>query len=980
MSVQELIDRCKLTQNKTLELGNLGLSEIPEAVFDCTWLEELVLSEEYWDEDFQDGTYSFNGNQDNPNIINYLNPKIEKLKNLRKLILNGSWGTRWAINDVSSIGKLTSLRYLDLSHNIIQDINPLKNLKNLEILKLTSNRIKDIRGISTLLSLKNLHLNFNFIEKADFLCDLKELIILNLNSNKVKRIHLFDKLKSLRYLFISGNQISNIDVLKNLPMLIELGLNKNNIKDISCLQNNNKLKILHLEENPIFKKIPVEIRKFDNAKAIVQWAREYYNPNAKLIALNQAKVLLLGNTNVGKSFLLHYLETRKIPKKLGTTQGLKYKSFEKFGLKLNVYDFGGQEYFHGTHQLFFGEDALHLVLWSKENQLRKGQEDRCFELAYWLRCIEQLSKGKQSHKSIETILIENKIDRKQANNEIFFEPNLLDFPQLENEFSELNLNHTAVSLTYEKRLEGMLELIEERLQTLPAAKVNWTQTYQNVIDVITKYKVKGVKVLKINEIVVKDMKSEDIQTMIPVFHNLGILLFYPDVESVKNLVFINPQAFLDVLYKEILNDNCKKNSGKLTKNDFNKPNELNLTAEQILDLLRYFYVVFEVKQGKNEFFAPQYLPDKSHSLLDFFIEYNFQKATLRLESDSYLLNLVMLQIFTEFGKTVMGNRSDDYRDYLFWRDGIVIEKDKQLLYIQYHREEQYIDLYANKNFKNFELQKKIIDWVLNNIGEEKNWKQVTGDDWQIYKSHSITWENNPYLKISASTDGGNFAKWVDIQQTKVARFSSNGKEFNLADFKPYINKKKQMKKIFISYSKQDEKMANDFIKHLAALTHNKLVETWYCTELKAGEEWEDTIQSKLNEADIVCFMISPNFMETPYIHKYEVKNALKRYDVDKNKIKIVPILLDFCNWSNIYEIEQADGNKKEYRLTDFTGLPFTMKPIKDFQNPNKAWLIVEDALRVIITEDLNIEVNSDDFVRKLSPQIRKIYEEITGNV
>lgn len=1023
---QRLILECKALQTPILDLGNCGLTEIPEEVCDCVWLEKLIISNRYYD--VYRGISVESKNEGEKNIISEIPLHIEKLSQLKVLFLSNYSGEERGemtditpleglvnlqelhlennhIKNIDSLSKLKNLKVLSLHNNVInnidalgqlynletlylginqiQSIESLSQLINLQLLFLFDNQIQSIKSLQPLINLKVLHLSNNHLQSVEYLQSLINLEVLHIGNNQIQSIESLRPLINLNTLILESNQIQSTESLSSLINLEKLDIENNLIENIESLVPLINLKSLNISNNPIIDKIPDEVINTFNTMIILQWAREYYQEGAKFIALKQAKILLLGNTNVGKSFLLHYLESGVIPRNLESTKGLQYSSFEKFGLKLNIYDFGGQEYFHGTHQLFFGEGALHLVLWTEDRQPREGQEDRCFELTYWLRCIEQLSKDKQKSKSksIETILIENKIDRGEGE-DLKFEPTLLDFTEFVSEFSELNLNHTAISLTQKQRLAGMLELIEERLKTLSANNENWTQTYQNVIDVISKQKDDGVTVLKINEIVLKDMKSEDIQIMIPIFHNLGILLFYPAVTSVKDLVFINPQAFLDVLYKEILNDDCRKNSGKLTKNDFNKPNELNLTAEQILDLLRYFHVVFEVKQGKNEFFAPQYLPDKSHSLLDFFIEYNFQKATLRLESDSYLLNLVMLQIFTEFGKTVMGNRSDDYRDYLFWRDGIVIEKDKQLLYIQYHREEQYIDLYADKNFKNFELQKEIVDWVLNHTGEEKDWKQLIGDDWEIYKSksHSITWENNPYFKISASTDGESFAKWADIQQTKVARFSSNGKEFNLADFKPYLKEKNQMKKIFISYSKQDEKMVNDFIKHLSTLTHNKLVETWYCTELKAGEEWEDTIQSKLNEADIVCFMISPNFMETPYIHKYEVKNALKRYDADKSKIKIVPILLDFCNWSNIYEIEQTDGKKKDYKLTDFTGLPFTMKPIRDFQNPNEGWLIVEDALSTIIRDDLIGVIDSADLVRKMPIQVRKIYERITGDV
>jgi hypothetical protein len=57
-------------------------------------------------------------------------------------------------------------------------------------------------------------------------------------------------------------------------------------------------------------------------------------------------------------------------------------------------------------------------------------------------------------------------------------------------------------------------------------------------------------------------------------------------------------------------------------------------------------------------------------------------------------------------------------------------------------------------------------------------------------------------------------------------------------------------------------------------------------------------------------------------------------------------------------------------------LSFKAEPVRNFSNQNKAWFTIEDALRVMITDNLTSEINSDDLIRKLLPQIRKIYEEI----
>lgn len=89
-----------------------------------------------------------------------------------------------------------------------------------------------------------------------------------------------------------------------------------------------------------------------------------------------------------------------------------------------------------------------------------------------------------------------------------------------------------------------------------------------------------------------------------------------------------------------------------------------------------------------------------------------------------------------------------------------------------------------------------------------------------------------------------------------------------------------MKKLFISYSKQDIRLVNKFIEHLSALQRDGKVSHWYCSELEAGSNWNDEIQKHFDDSDIVCFMISPNFMKTDYIHEHEIKKAFERKKAD----------------------------------------------------------------------------------------------------
>mgnify|MGYP000650004483 CR=1 FL=1 len=65
--------------------------------------------------------------------------------------------------DVSAISSLTSLTYLDVSHNRITSLNPLSSMRSLKTLRCNNNNLVDMEVMSRLLSLEELWLNNNQI-------------------------------------------------------------------------------------------------------------------------------------------------------------------------------------------------------------------------------------------------------------------------------------------------------------------------------------------------------------------------------------------------------------------------------------------------------------------------------------------------------------------------------------------------------------------------------------------------------------------------------------------------------------------------------------------------------------------------------------------------------------------------------------------------------------------------------------------------
>ncbi len=86
---------------------------------------------------------------------------------------------------------------------------------------------------------------------------------------------------------------------------------------------------------------------------------------------------------------------------------------------------------------------------------------------------------------------------------------------------------------------------------------------------------------------------------------------------------------------------------------------------------------------------------------------------------------------------------------------------------------------------------------------------------------------------------------------------------------------KTIPKAFISYSHIDASFHEEFRKHLKPMEANQEIEIWSDAELLLGDELAPAIIRKLNEADVVIFLISVDFFNSKFIMNEEVKRTLE---------------------------------------------------------------------------------------------------------
>ena len=245
----QLIKENKLTKNVILDLGNCGLNELPQELFECVWLEDLRLSANYYD--FAKEIRVQSNNKQGENKISSIAPEISKLSKLKHLRAGGNVYQQWNLQETKTLENLLQLQTLELKFSNISDISFLDKLSNLQFLDLSGNNISDFNSLVKLTELKFLGINSNNISDIGFLENSNSLQSLNLSSNAISNVESLKKLTKLHSLILNSNKISDITNLSELTMLKSLDLGSNEISDIANLSELTMLKSLDLGSNQI---------------------------------------------------------------------------------------------------------------------------------------------------------------------------------------------------------------------------------------------------------------------------------------------------------------------------------------------------------------------------------------------------------------------------------------------------------------------------------------------------------------------------------------------------------------------------------------------------------------------------------------------------------------------------------------------------------------------------------------------------------
>jgi hypothetical protein len=373
------------------------------------------------------------------------------------------------------IGSLRHLTELLLDANDLVHLPPeVGALRRLRALSVSENQLTELPpALADLVMLRQLWLDGNrFAEIPDFIGDLDELVVLAVGGNQLRSLPpSIGRLNRLAQLSLDGNELIDLPAEIAGLEIVELGLDRNALEAVPAVVFRlSRLRMLQLAGNRLTE-LPPDIGKLAELEVLdltgnrltrlpAEAARLSRNVTLRLAgnpwdeplptmvagsldrlfaylrslehaeAQYEAKLILVGEGAVGKTSLVAALRGEAFIDGRETTHGIERRVLELphpelpgTELTLNAWDFGGQEVYRITHQFFFTERALYLMVWAP----RQGQEQN--EVAGWLRRIQLRVSD------VKILIVATHCDERNPE---------LDYPSLQSRFGDVLVGHVAV--------------------------------------------------------------------------------------------------------------------------------------------------------------------------------------------------------------------------------------------------------------------------------------------------------------------------------------------------------------------------------------------------------------------------------------------------------------------------------------------------------------------------------------------------------
>lgn len=689
-TVAELLEQTQQREFTFVSLSRHGLCEVPEKVFTLTKLRSIDLSqnqlrkvpERLW-------------TLPQLNTVNVVGNPIDSLPNLPGLIIdiptylqffqtidpkNVTVVTdrRVSDEDVATFLQLPSaLKLLNITigepliglgdkrlastHPIRTVIDCLQSFEELQSLTLSGFRLYELpETIRNLSKLKTLQADgLRLTRLPDWIGELNLENFTAIDNDISSLPNSFQNLKRLQALDLSWNPLGHIpDLVYNLTSLRELILQYCSIKEIPAeilrLEN---LRILQIHTSRI-ESPPTEI-----ASKGLRAIRDYWRQRADtgVDYLCEAKLIILGEAGAGKTSLAKKIENPdyELRPREQSTEGIDVISYQfptairtrgegdervvTRDFQVNIWDFGGQEIYHATHQFFLTKRSVYVLVCDDR------KEDTDF--SYWLQAVEMLSGGSP------LLIVQNeKQDRTRD----------INLSSLRAQFANLR-GALPINLDTNRGLDEVIKSIKKELENLPHVGVGLPATWKVVREVLEQDQRDFISLDEYLNICQQHgfTRRDDKLQLSGYLHDLGICLHFQNDPLLKNIVVLKPSWGTDAVYRVLDDPAIIAARGLFTRTDLSRiwsEEKYEGMQDELLHLMMKFQLCYEL-ETRDAFIAPQLLSSDRPS-------YSWPQSgslNVRYEYPFLPKGILTRFIVTMHRLIAEGN--------LVWKTGVVLERD-----------------------------------------------------------------------------------------------------------------------------------------------------------------------------------------------------------------------------------------------------------------------------------------------------------------
>ena len=293
------------------------------------------------------------------------------------------------VADLAPLANLPALTTLHCSGTQVADLAPLANLSALTTLYCSGTQVADLAPLANLSALTTLDCAYTQVADLAPLANLSALTTLDCSGTQVADLAPLANLSALTTLDCAYTHVADLAPLANLSAFTTLDCSATQVADLATVQGLAMLKGLscsdchclaalptvllqmpHLHylnlHGVTLRNIPTELLSENYNDNCLERLRAYFRDQTRGESrAADTRLLLLGNGRVGKTQIARWLAGQDFDATIPSTHGIQIGAIDLPGqIRIQIWDFGGQEIYHGTHALFLRAPAVIMPIWA----------------------------------------------------------------------------------------------------------------------------------------------------------------------------------------------------------------------------------------------------------------------------------------------------------------------------------------------------------------------------------------------------------------------------------------------------------------------------------------------------------------------------------------------------------------------------------------------------------------------------------------